>query len=198
MSRRSLATAALLVASLGVLSACSEEEPAAETAPDATAAHGGADTSEEASERPEAWNPCDGLRVGRLEAVLGTGLKVDRGTEDAPRCALVPPKEGSAVLDANYMVFPDGLDAAWETMGAPEDGDVTAPRIPGADAARVVVAADKTGVAATGFVQNGTLIHVVNVADTAPYDRDAVVEGATTAMTQLSNASARAAELQAP
>ncbi|WP_166134816.1 hypothetical protein [Nocardioides ochotonae] len=198
MSRRSLASAAVLVASLGALSACSGDDPGPESAPDVAAAHGGSEPEASDSAQPEAWNPCDGLRVDRLAAVLGTGLEPDRGTEAAPRCALVPTEEGGPVLDANYMVFADGLDAAWETMGAPEDGDISAPDIPGADAARLVVATDKEGVAATGFVQNGSLIHVVNAADTAPYDRAALVEGVTTAMTQLSNASARAEKLQAP
>ena len=198
MSRRSLATAAVLVVSLGALSACGGDDPETESTPDVAAAHGGADPEASTSAQPEAWNPCDGLRVGRLATVLGTDLEPDRGTPEAPRCALLPAQKGGPVLDANYMVFADGLDAAWETMGAPEDGDVTAPTIPGADAARLVVATDKEGVAATGFVQNGSLIHVVNAADTAPYDRDALVEGVTTAMAQLSNASARAEKLQAP
>ncbi|WP_127479459.1 hypothetical protein [Nocardioides pantholopis] len=143
----------------------------------------------------ETWNPCDGIAADEVSAALGAEVTPDRGTADAPRCALLPETEGDPVLDANYMVFADGLDAAWRTMGPPDDGSVSEPAIPGADAARLVVTADADGVTATGFVENGNLIHVVNAADTSPYDRRALVRGIELAMTQLSTHASEAAEL---
>lgn len=133
-----------------------------------------------------AWNPCDGLDLPGIEQLLGTELSMDRGTAAAPRCALVPAVEGGAVVDANYLVFPEGLDAAWKQMGAPEDGSVTEPEIAGADAARMVANAGSQALGVTGFVQNGALVQVVNAVDTAPYDRRAVLAAVRETMRQLS------------
>ncbi len=168
-----------------------EADPAAE--PTLPAGHAPTDGSAERTSDPDtgteagsAWNPCDGLAVARVARVLGTEVEPDRGTTQEPRCTLRPAEEGGPVLDANYTVFTAGLDSAWETMGAPEDGSVSEPRIAGADDARLVVSADESGLTATGFVQNGPLIHVVNAADTAPFDRAKVERAVRLMMTQLS------------
>lgn len=151
---------------------------------------GGADSSASSDSAAEstapAWNPCGGLDVAPVEEILGEQLTLDSGTADSPRCALVPQAEGGAVVDANYVVFPEGLDAAWDQMGAPDDGSVTEPEIAGADDARVVASEGTEALGVTGFVQNGALIQVVNVVDTPPYDRKAAVAATREVMTQLS------------
>lgn len=151
---------------------------------------GGADDDPPAaSSSPSAepvWNPCDGLDVAGIVAKLGAELTRESGSADSPRCTLLPAVEGGAVVDANYLVFPAGLDAAWEQMGAPDDGSVTEPEIPGADAARMVASAGTEVLAVTGFVQDGDLVQVVNAADTAPYDERAVLAAVRETMRQLS------------
>jgi hypothetical protein len=131
------------------------------------------------------WNPCNGIEVGRVEDALGTGLTVERGTEDTPRCALVPAQEGDAVIDANYTVFAGTFEEAWEAMGAPDDGSVTSPAIPTADGARLVVDAGTKAVGVTGFVQKGPLVLIVNALDTAPYRPGRVTAAVREVMTQL-------------
>lgn len=165
--------AALLVVAL-LLGGCGggDEEPAAVT-------------SASPSAEP-VWNPCDGIDVAPVQEALGEQVDVDRGTADSPRCALVPQAEGGAVLDANYLVFPEGLDAAWDQMGAPDDGSVTEPDIAGADAARLVASEGDEALGVTGFVQNGTLIQIVNIIDTPPYDRRAAVAAVRLVLRQLS------------
>ncbi|MEI5673608.1 MULTISPECIES: hypothetical protein [unclassified Nocardioides] len=143
-----------------------------------------AEPSASASADP-VWNPCDGLDAARIARVLGTSVEVDRGTEDSPRCALVPQTGGEAVVDANYLVFPAGLDAAWEQMGAPDDGSVTEPEIAGADDARMVANPGTEVLGVTGFVQVGEVVLVVNAADTKPYDEAPVVAAVKETMQQL-------------
>lgn len=140
-----------------------------------------------AADAAPAWNPCGGIELAAVERALGGRLTMDRGTEESPRCALLPRREGGAVIDANYLVFPEGLDAAWEQMGAPDDGTVTEPDIPGADDARLVANAGSEALGVTGFVQNGAVVQVVNAVDTAPYDRAAVVAAVEETMRQLSS-----------
>jgi len=164
--------AALLAVPL-LLGGCGagEEEPA----DDATAS----------AAAEQAWNPCDGLDPVAVQEALGEPVTADRGSTAAPRCALVPQAEGGAVLDANYLVFPAGLDAAWDQMGAPDDGSVTEPAIAGADGARMVVNPGTEVLGVTGFVQVGEVVLVVNAADAAPYDRAPVVAAVKETMRQL-------------
>lgn len=133
------------------------------------------------------WNPCNGIEVERVEDSLGTALTVERGTEDTPRCALVPAQEGDAVIDTNYTVFAGTFEEAWDAMGAPDDGsvDIVDPTIPTADGARLVVDAGTEAVGVTGFVQKGPLVLIVNALDTTPYRQGKVAAAVREVMTQL-------------
>jgi hypothetical protein len=165
------ARAALLVVPL-LLAGCggSDDDPPA--------------ASSSASAEP-VWNPCDGLDVAGIAAKLGAEVTRESGSADSPRCTLLPAVEGGAVVDANYLVFPAGLDAAWEQMGAPDDGSVTEPEIPGADAARMVANPGTEVLGVTGFVQVGDIVLVVNAADPRPYDEAPVVAAVEETMRQL-------------
>lgn len=172
-----------LVSALLLLAGCADE-PSEPPGPAATPSDPrGASPTDTAT---PVWNPCDGLDADAIGRAVGVTLTVDRGDPGAPQCTLTPAAGEGPTLDANYLVFPAGLDAAWRTMGAPTDGTVTEPRIAGAESARLVVAATAEGLAVTGFVQNGELIQVVNAVDPRPYDRAAVLRGVRLTMTQLS------------
>ena len=121
------------------------------------------------------FNPCGALDVTRVSALLGADLSLDAGTPAAPTCSLTPLEEGGPVLDANYLLFPEGLDAVFETMGDLDPDDVQSLRIKGADDARLVVDFDDRQLYVTGFVQDGDLIQTVDVVDPLPYDRAQVV-----------------------
>lgn len=183
------------VAAVLALAGCGADE---DPAPQGDAPSGSASSSLPEGHAPTdgaspVWNPCDGLDPARIGRALGAAVTVDRGTDADPRCTLRPVQEGGPVVDANYTVFADGLDSAWKTMGAPDDGSVSEPRIAGTDDARLVVNADTSGITATGFLQNGSLIHVVNAAATAPYDRARIERTVRLVMTQLSAGAAEAA-----
>ena len=90
-------------------------------------------------------------------------------------------------MDANYLLFPEGLDAAWETMGRPETATVTTPNVRGADDTRLVVDADAQQLYVSGFVQNGDLIQTVDAVDPKPFDRRQVVDAVTWALGELSD-----------
>jgi hypothetical protein len=139
-----------------------------------------------ASEAPALWNPCDALDAGLVGEAVGTTADEQHGSAAKPDCRFVPRKEGLPVVDANYLLFPGGLDAAWDTMGIPEQADVTEPAVDGADAARLVVNEQKGSLSVTGFVQNGDLIQTVNVVDPAPYDAERVERGVVRMLTALS------------
>lgn len=169
-------TTAALLAAAALLTACSADDSgsaAADPTPTATESHAA------------VWNPCDGLEAARVEKALGDRLTVERGTPDAPRCALVPRQEGGTVIDANYTVFAGTLDQAWDSMGAPDDGSVTSPAIPTADGARLVVDAGSKALGVTGFVQKGGLVLIVNALDPTPYREGKVSAAVREVMTQL-------------
>jgi hypothetical protein len=121
-----------------------------------------------------AWNPCRDLSAGRVGAALGAAFTLDTGTAEQPRCAFLPVEEGGPTLNVTYLWFDGGLDEAFSSMGRVA-GEVTELRVPGADAARLVVNADRRATLVTGFVQTGGLIETVNAAQLAPSDPRAVV-----------------------
>ncbi len=134
---------------------------------------------------PAVWNPCAGLAVPALERAFGVGFTKEAGEPTAPRCTFTPTEEGGPALDANYMLFPAGLDAAWDAMGTLA-GTTEDVEIAGADAARIVVKFAQGSLLATGFVQNGDLIQMVNVVDPAPHDRAVDVAGVRTVLAAMS------------
>ena len=132
------------------------------------------------------WNPCDALDAKGVGRAFGTTATEEDGTETSPSCSFSPGTEGDPVVDANYVLFPEGLDAAWKTMGRSETAQVTSPKVPGADDTRLVVDSDTHQLYVSGFVQNGDLIQTVDVVDPKPFDRDRVVSAVTWALGRLS------------
>ncbi len=175
-----LAVAAVLAASL---SACGEEAPPSEPAA--------------AVPTTPLWNPCDGLSAEGVGRLLGAEVTMDAGRPSVPRCAFTPEIEGGAAIDANYVLFPAGLDEAWDTMGD-LDGRVTDPTIALADDARMVVNTQDGSLLVTGFVQNDDLIQVVNLVDPAPFDRAAGARAVQQVMRELSAHADDSAIGQAP
>lgn len=138
------------------------------------------------TEPPALWNPCDALDTTFVEEQFGARTTKEDGTPTAPDCRFVPEEgSGDPVLDANYQLFGGSLDEFWEQMGQGEDADVRQPAVPGADAARIVVAAEEDQLYVTGFVQNGMLFEVVNLVDPAPYDEERAVRGMRAALEAL-------------
>ncbi len=167
------AVALLLLGPLGLLLAGCGDDPADKPEP---------------VEGPEAlWNPCDAIDAAFVEDAFGTVADEQDGTAMKPECRFAPQKStGQPAIEANYLLFPGGLEAAWETMGQPAKAAVDEPVIEHADAARVVVDTEKGQLYVSGFVQNGDLIQSVNVVDPKPYDRAAVVAGVEAVLTAFS------------
>jgi hypothetical protein len=156
--------AAYAVVPLLVLAGCGDE-PAGEP-PDFT------------GEEVALWNPCDALDTDDVERAYGSVAQEENGTRTAPDCRFVPDEEtGQAAVTVNYQLAPAGLEDLWETMGQPEGADVTDPVVEGADAAKIVVSVVKKQLYVSGFVQNGSLVQLVNVVDPAPYDEARAVRG---------------------
>jgi hypothetical protein len=134
---------------------------------------------------PAVWNPCAGLATPAMERAFGVGFAKEAGEPTAPRCTFTPTEEGGPALDANYMLFPAGLDAAWDSMGTLA-GEVEELDVTGADDARLVVKFAQGSLLVTGFVQNGDLIQMVNLVDPAPHDRAVDVAGVRAVLAALS------------
>ncbi|MET0525323.1 MAG: hypothetical protein ABWZ91_11000 [Nocardioides sp.] len=132
------------------------------------------------------WNPCDALDAKGVNREFGTSATEDAGTPTSPSCSFAPNTDGDPVVDANYVLFPEGLDAAWETMGRSETAQVTSPKVRGADDTRLVVDFDARQLYVSGFVQNGDLIQTVDAVDPEPFDRRRVVGAVTWALGELS------------
>ena len=160
-ARPALTALALAALPLALLAGCggSGSSPSA----------GGSSASASPSSQWPTINPCDALDPAPVSRALGWPLKVDKGTQANARCALLPRKQGGPTFELNYLWFPGGLDAAWNTLQAPP-GAVTEPKVAGADAAKLVVYATKKAYYVSGFVQNGSLIQSFNGLALAPYD----------------------------
>ncbi|WP_193607564.1 hypothetical protein [Nocardioides lijunqiniae] len=156
--RRSAAVVALLLCA--ALTACSGDDPPPKP-------HG---------DPAPVWNPCDGITPAQAQQAFGTTFTIDDGEEGDLRCVLTPAEEGGPALEANYQVFPSGLDAVFSGMG-PLAGETLVVDVAGADDARLVVNAETKSLLISGFVQNGDLIQTVNLVDPAPFDRAAGVRG---------------------
>lgn len=188
--------AALLAGPFTLLAACSsDDEPAAavSSAPPASVStsagtSGGASPSASASAEPDI-NPCDGIDADAVSRALGAVLRKETGTVNSPRCALLPVKEGGPTFEMSYLWFDQGLEAAWRTMQVPA-GQVSRPRVAGADDARVVVNASPQAYAVSAFLQNGALIQTVNALALPPYDGPRVRRAVQVLLTQLSAARA--------
>lgn len=137
------------------------------------------------TETPALWNPCDALTVDFVQREFGAVTTKDDGAPTRPDCRFAPEESGEPVLTANYQLFDGSLDQLWESMGQQDQADVREPRIDGADDARIVVDAKKSQLYVTGFVANGTLFQVVNVADPKPYDVELIVDGVEATLTRL-------------
>lgn len=139
------------------------------------------------TETPALWNPCDALTTAFIDKQFGATTTKYAGTPSAPECRFAPAEgSGEPALTANYQLFAGTLDEFFDQMGQTEEADVREPEVPGADDARIVVAADKDQLYVTGFVQNGALFELVNVVDPAPYDEERAVRGTEATLAALS------------
>lgn len=118
-----------------------------------------------------AWNPCDGLLASQVAATFDVEMTMETGTPAEPVCRFTPAGAGDPAVDANYMLFPDGLDAAFESMSGLDPDDVRRVTVEGADDSRIVVDFTESELLVSGFVQNGDLIQTVDVVDPQPYDQ---------------------------
>lgn len=159
------------------LTACGAEEPAA---PSTSAPASSSDHSAQ-----ETFNPCDGLDIAPVEEALGAQLRVEKGTSEAPRCALLPKESGGTAYELNYLPFNGTLAEAWKSMDV-QSGKVSEPEVDGADDARLVKQQGVNSYAVTGFVQNGNLIQSFNSVDLEPYDGKAIDRAAQALLEQLS------------
>ena len=126
---------------------------------------------------PATFNPCDGLVPERVSEELGAEVTMDDGSATSPRCAFNPAVEGGPVLDANYSLFPDGLDAVFASMTELDPDAVQKVDVPGADAARIVTDFDDQQLFLSGFVQNGDLIQTIDLVAPEPYDQQQLTRG---------------------
>ncbi|WP_028659744.1 hypothetical protein [Nocardioides insulae] len=185
--------AATAVAAVLLVAGCGDgEDPGVDPGDLASASSAAAGAADEQGGVPESdasqskpFNPCDGLKVGPVSKALGAELTLDTGTEDAPRCALVPVEDGGAAFTLNYLFFAGSLEEAWQTMDL-EGGTVTRPHIPGTADARLVTNRTKDNYVVTGFIENGDLIQTVDAVDPRPYDVAGVDAAVTEILTQLS------------
>jgi hypothetical protein len=161
------------VAALLLLAACSGDDDPPPPSPTPTEA---------------LWNPCDALDLRDVSTWFDAELTEDAGTADAPTCTFAPAVTGGPAVDANYMLFPEGLDAVFESMTDLDPDDLRDVHVPGADAARLVVDFDATQLFVTGFVQNGDLIQTVDVVDPLPYDKEGTVRAVQSVLAAFSAA----------
>lgn len=170
-ARHTLGLPGLLLALLLPLAACggSDGEASARSTDGASAG-----ASDAGGATPEAWNPCGDLSADRVGTALGADVTLDTGTAEEPRCAFLPVAEGGPTLNVTYLWFDGGLDEVFASMGHVA-GEVTEPRVPGADAARLVVNANRKATLVTGFVQTGGLVETVNAVQLGSSEPRAVV-----------------------
>ena len=130
--------------------------------------------------------PCDAIDTAALTKVLGYGITKNTGTKANPSCVLTPSIRGGAVFQLNYQWwFKGGLDASWKSMKKSITGHASTVKVPGADAARLVVRTTKKAAYVTGFVENDALVQVVD-AEALPKDATRLKRAVLEALAELS------------
>ncbi len=162
------------VAALLLLTSCGDDDPPA-TGPTGSPSVG-------------LWNPCDSLDTATVAEWFGSDYTMDSGTLASPKCTFSPAADGDPLIDANYLLFPAGLDEIFESMTDLDPDDVREVQVAGADAARIVVDFDDRQLFVSGFVQNGDLIQTVDVIDPQPYESSRVVRGVRSLLAEFSAA----------
>jgi len=143
------------------------------------------------------WNPCDGLSADEVSAIAGTRVRMNTGSLESPRCTFLPQQEGRLAFDISYLFFDGGLDEALDAMG--EAGrQFDSVEVPGADSARIVTKARKSGVLVTGFVQTAGLVQSVNAVELKPYDEQAARAATVDLLGALAAAAPTASEQPSP
>lgn len=172
-----LAPIALTLAACGSSSDDATGTPTASVSPSASA-----------SATP-AVQPCDAIDTPALAKVLGYGLTKNTGTKSAPTCILTPDVTGGAIFQLNYQPWAKGgLEAAWPSMRKQIQGHASDVRIAGADAAKLVVNPSSKVTYITGFVQNDSLVQMVN-AYAKPKDAATLKAGVLEILSELSASS---------
>lgn len=159
------------IAALAVLSGCGSSTSSAPSAASSSAL--------------PSVQPCDEVDAGAISTTLGQTVRVDTGSADAPVCFLRPSAARGAAFDLNYQWFyVDGLDAYFKSAKLPA-GSLHDVKVPGADAAKIIVNKTAKAYQATGYVQNGALVQSVNAAG-APSDGARILAATKLILTQLS------------
>lgn len=106
--------------------------------------------------------PCSSLDAAAVSRALGETLRIDTGSASSPVCFLRPADATGAAFEMNYQWFyVHGLEAYFRTAKLPA-GKLSDVKIPGADAGKLIVNADKKAYHITGYIQNGALVQSVN------------------------------------
>ncbi|MDF1604290.1 DUF3558 family protein [Nocardioides sp. YIM 152315] len=166
---------AVLVAAGLALAGCSSDDAPSEATSEA-----------ESAAANVGWSPCDDLTAATVGRLVGARVAERTGSVTEPRCTFVPKRDGGAAYDISYLWFAGGLDEALDAMGA-AGAQLEPVDVDGADAARMVVRTQRSGMLVTGFVQTEGLVQSVNAVQVKPYDEDAVVAGARALMAELAD-----------
>ena len=143
-----------------------------------------ASSEAEAAAANVGWSPCDHLTAALVGRLVGEPVTERTGSVTEPQCTFIPKRKGGAVYDISYLWFDGDLDEALDTVAA-AGSQLEPVDIDGADAARVAVRTQKSGVLVTGFAQTEGLVQSVNAVQVKPYDEDAVVAGAKALLAEL-------------
>ena len=166
---------------------------------------GGSSPSAQASAPPSAAapglptvQPCDALDAAAVSKALGSTVRVDKGTAASPVCFLRPDQPDGAAFDMNYQWFyVHGLEDYFRTAKLPA-GKLSDIAIPGADAGKLIINAEKSAYHVTGYIQNGALVQSVNGVG-ASKDAKRILAATKVILAQLSaGAPSTPAELASP
>lgn len=139
------------------------------------------------SEPPARWNPCDAIDASFIKEHFGSDAEEKTGSPSKPECRFVPAEgSGQPAIEANYLLYPAGLEETFAQMDLPDDATLQSPEIEGADDARLIINEDENHLVVTGFVQNGDLIQSVDVVAPSPHERARVVAGVEAVLTAFS------------
>lgn len=144
---------------------------------------GAASGSDAPAKQMPTVQPCDYLDTAKIGAILGYA---ETKHADSGDCALTPTVRGGADFQFNYQWwFKGGLAASWKSMKSSIHGTASKISVPGADDARLVINVSKKAVQITGFVENDTLVQLVN-AQSLPKDRTRLLAATKEILAELS------------
>lgn len=135
----------------------------------------------------EVPDPCEAIDPAEVAALVGV-REVEAAADGAPNyrgCTYTDTATNVVVLTSTVYASSADFEQIWASVVDSIQAETTNVEVPGAEGARVIVAADEQSLAVSGVAAANGIVDQVNLLAPAPYDRDAQIAAITVVLERL-------------